>query len=74
MISINTTMLERPKRQDCILTDVLRCGFKIQSHNFRTVTSVSYGVVSFLFMRINIIFNIHVWEHEFVSRQVTKIC
>jgi len=73
MISIKKTMLEKPKTQDYILTDVLRCGFIIRPHNIRLVTSVSYGVISILFMRISIIFNIHVWEHEFVNRQVTKI-
>jgi len=62
MISIKTTVLDRPKTQDYILTDVLQCDFIIQPHNIPIVTSDSYGVISFLFMRINnanIILNIH---------------
>ena len=62
MISINTTVVERPKTQDYILTDVLPCDLMIQPHNIRIVTSDAYRVISFLFMRINeakITFNIH---------------
>jgi hypothetical protein len=61
MVSVNTTVLDRPKTQDYILTNVLRCDFLIQPHYICIVTSDSYGVTSFLFMRINyvkIIFNI----------------
>jgi len=62
MISVNTAVVERPKTQDYTRRDALRCYFIIQPHNIPIVTSDSFGVISFLFMRIkvaNIILNIH---------------
>ena len=47
MFSIKTTVLDRPKTQDYMLTDVLPCDVIIQPHYIRFVTSDSYGVMSF---------------------------